>query len=483
MKLQQGIHGNWASRWTFIFAATGAAVGLANIWKFPYIAGENGGGAFVLVYLFCVGLIGIPIMIAEALIGRRGRMSPINSMLYVATESNVSSGWSVVGGLGLLAGLCILSFYSVIAGWALHYWYLAFNDEFYQITAKASGFLFEELLSRPAELIAWHSAFILLAVAIVAAGVVKGLGRAVMVIMPLFFVLLAVLLFYSVSNGAFAASWQFLLSFDSSSLEWSSILVALGHAFFTLSIGMGAIMAYGAYIPHKPLVDSNVVSKAASDVGENHHQPRGHPKKLSIARMVLTIAALDTIVAIAVSLIIFSVVFSSPELQASGGPGLLFVSLPVALGGMEGGYIMALLFFGVIVLVALSSAIAILEPTVAWLVEKRPYSRGKIALCVGFFAWFVGLGTVFSFNEWKQSTMLEMTFFDSLNFLTSNIVLPLAGLCIAIFVGWRMRPLHIIDEVGPIDQGPYKYWLRTLRVVSPVLLLIVFVMGLLDKFL
>jgi len=451
MNVQQKVNGVWGSRWVFILAATGSAVGLGNIWKFPYITGENGGGAFVLVYLACIALIGVPIMIAEVMLGRRGRMSPINSMLLLARESNASQWWASVGWFGTLAGIFILSFYSVIAGWALQYMSLSAGGEFNQITGEASGAAFSGLLADVGSLVTWHTVFMVLTLLIVMAGVVKGLGKAISVIMPLLLILLLVMLGYSITEGNFAAGWDFLFAFDASKLEWNSVLVALGHAFFTLSLGMGAIMAYGSYMPEE---------------------------KVSIGNTVIIIAVLDTLIALIAGLVIFPIVFANPAIEPGAGPGLLFVSLPVAFGNMAGGQLFGFMFFALVALAALSSAISIIEPTVAWLVESRMASRIKATLGLGFAIWFVGLGTVFSFNHWADYTLFGKTFFDSLDYLTANVMLPLGGLLIAIFVGWFMNAGAIVEELGPIDQGGYKYWLRILRYVSPVLLAIVFVMSL-----
>lgn len=449
------VNGVWHARWVFILAATGSAVGLGNIWKFPYITGENGGGAFVLVYLVCIALIGIPIMMAEVLLGRRGRMSPINAMLHLSKESNASPLWAGIGWSGVLAGILILSFYSVIAGWSLHYIVLSATGELDQISGAGSGALFGELLGNVGALIGWHSLFLLITIAIVAAGVIKGLGRAVSVLMPLLFVLLLILLVFSIQQGDFAAGWNFLFAFDASNLKWSSVLDALGHAFFTLSLGMGAMMAYGAYMPEQ---------------------------RAPLSHMVLTVAVLDTLVALVAGLVIFPIVFANPGIEPGSGPGLLFVSLPVAFGGMLGGQLIATLFFLLVSVAALSSAISLIEPTVAWLVENKGYARYKIVIVLGLLIWFVGLGTVLSFNEWAEIKAFGMTFFDTLDFLTANIMLPLGGLFIALFVGYKMRASVLIEEVGAIDQGPYKWWLRILRFVSPLLVLIVFVMSLWDKF-
>jgi NSS family neurotransmitter:Na+ symporter len=334
--LKQGINGQWRNRWTFILAAAGSAVGLGNIWKFPYITGENGGGAFVLVYLACIALIGIPIMIAEVMLGRRGRMSPINAMLYLSRESGVSHWWSGIGWSGVLAGILILSFYSVVAGWALHYFILAAGGEFHQIDAETSGGLFGELLASIGTLTIWHTLFLLMTLGIVAAGVVKGLGVAVRYLMPLLFLLMVVLVLYSASVGDFSRAFHFLFDFNSGALKWDGVLAALGHAFFTLSLGMGAIMAYGAYLP-----------KTSGEGG----QP------ISLGKTVLIIAFLDTLVALMAGLVIFPIVFANASLEPSAGPGLLFVSLPIAFGGMAAGSFFAAVFFFLVFISALSSAI------------------------------------------------------------------------------------------------------------------------------
>ncbi len=454
LSIQQGVNGRWRSRWTFIFAAAGSAVGLGNIWKFPYIVGENGGGAFVLVYLACIMAIGIPIMMAEVMLGRRARLSPINAMLHLSRESKVSHWWSGVGWSGVLAGILILSFYSVVAGWAFHYLMLAMSGDFYQIEAQSSGALFSGLLSNIPALISWHTLFLLITLGIVAGGVVKGLGTAARYMMPVLLLLLMVLVIYSAAVGDFASALSFLFNFNTQALQWNSVSVALGHAFFTLSLGMGAIMAYGAYLPDT---------------------------KISIGRTVLVIGILDTFVAIMAGLVIFPIVFANASVEPSAGPGLLFVSLPIAFGGMTAGSFFAALFFFLVVIAALSSGISMIEPTVSWLVETKGISRLKITALLGVAVWLVGLGTVFSFNVWSDVTLFGSTFFDALDFLTANIMLPLGGLFIAIFVGWVMKPSFVAEEIGDIRRGLYRCWYFILRYVSPVLLGLVFCITLFNK--
>ena len=453
MELERGLNGRWINRWTFVLAAAGSAVGLGNIWKFPYIAGENGGGVFVLVYLACIALVGVPIMLAEAMLGRRGRMSPINTMTYLAGESGVSKWWAGIGWSGIVAGILILSFYSVVTGWAFHYFFLAVTDTFSQIDAPSAGALFGGLLADPMKLMAWHTVFLLMTLVIVCAGVVKGLGVAGLM-MPLLLLLLIVLFIYSATVGDLTQATHFSFDFNPQDFTWSSVLVALGHAFFTLSLGMGAIMAYGAYLPEKTP---------------------------SLGKMVATIAVMDTVVAILAGLVIFPIVFANPSIEPGAGPGLLFISLPVAFGGMPLGSLFATVFFFLIFIAALSSSISMIEPTVAWLVERKAWSRVKITAILGVLVWLLGLGTVFSFNIWKEATLWGRNFFDTLDFITANLMLPLGGLCIAIFVGWMMKKAFIEEEVGDIRHGIYHGWMVVLRYVSPLLLLIVFVMTLIDK--
>lgn len=449
MAEQKSIHGLWRNHWLFILAATGSAVGLGNIWKFPYITGENGGGAFVLVYLICIALIGIPVMIAEATLGRMGRQSPINTMQALVKDQGANRLWKGIGWMGALAGFLILSFYSVIAGWALAYVFRMGGGVFDGATAESVGETFGALVSNPEVLFAWHTVFMVLTIAIVARGVNKGLEKAISILMPLLFVILIILLGYSLNTEGFAAGFDFLFSFDFSKITSESIITALGHAFFTLSLGMGAIMAYGAYMP------SNV----------------------SVGKTVLTVAVLDTIIALVAGLVIFPIVFSN-GLEAGAGPGLLFQTLPLAFSQMPGGTLFGTMFFILVVFAALSSAISLGEPVVAWAVEKQGISRAKAAIIIGIITWILGIGTVLSFNVWSEYTLFGKTFFDTLDFLTANIMLPLGGLLIAIFAGWIMREKDVANAVRMESPVIYKIWRFILKFIAPVAVTIVLINGL-----
>lgn len=454
MNSKRGIHGAWSSRWTFILAATGSAVGLGNIWKFPYIAGENGGGAFVLVYLLCILMVGIPIMVAEVMLGRCGRHSPINTMRYLTEKAGLHGAWNAIGWLGVVAGLMILSYYAVIAGWALHYIGHMASGTFQGVSAEKAGSIFNTLLADRNTLIFWQTIFLLLTVTVVIGGVTKGLGVAVRVLMPLLFVLLVLLLVFGYQQGDFARGFSFLFSFNYKALTWEGVLEALGHAFFTLSLGMGAIMAYGAYMPE-------------------------HAR---IGRTVVAVGFLDTLIALVAGLAIFPIVFANPTIEPGSGPGLMFVSLPVAFGNMPGGLLFGSVFFVLVTLAAWSSAFSLIEPAVAYLVESRNFHRITANLLLGLLAWVVGLGSVLSFNVWSESRIAGFNFFEFMDFLTSSVMLPLTGLFIAIFVGWIMRPQSVRDELSDESDRVFWLWRIIVRYVSPLAVLVVFVMGIYKTF-
>lgn len=446
----------WASRWVFILAATGSAVGLGNIWKFPYITGEYGGGAFVLMYLLIILLVGIPVMVAEVLMGRRGGMSPINTMKKLAGQAEVSSRWKWLGYLGALAGFLILTFYSVIAGWALYY-VVAMPTQLAGADAATVSATFDGLLASPLIMLGCHSLFMLMTAGVVLQGVHRGLQRAAQIMMPALFVMLLVLLGYAASSGGFDQAWAFMFSVDFSKLSADAVLVAMGHSFFTLSLGLGAIMAYGAYMPREAT------------------NRQGQKKPVSIGSTVLTIAFLDTLVAIVAGLCIFPVVFAN-GLEPGGGPGLLFKTLPLAFAQMPGGIWFGTLFFVLVLFAAWSSSISLLEPLVAWLVEAG-WSRAKATLALALAAWLIGIGSVLSFNVWSDATLFGKTVFDSLDFLTTNVMLPLGGLLIAIFAGWVMKDPHVRKELNMKNFRVYLGWRVAIRIIAPLAILAVFARG------
>ena len=453
------IHGQWSSRMAFLLAAAGSAIGLGNIWKFPYITGQNGGGAFVLTYLVCIALVGIPVMMAEIMLGRRGRQSPINTLRTLAVEEGGSRRWQYLGWGGVLAGFIILSYYSVIAGWALAYVFRAASGMFVAASPEQINAIFAALVADPERLLAWHTLFMAMTVIVVARGVRSGLERAVKFMMPALLIILLVLVGYAMNSGKFMDGYHYLFDADFSRLTGKGILIALGHAFFTLSLGMGAIMVYGSYLP----------------------------QQVSIGRATVAIAVLDTVVALLAGLAIFPLVFAS-GLSPGEGPGLVFKTLPIAFGHMPGGTLFGTLFFILLVFAAWTSSISLAEPAVAWLVENHHMTRVKAVTWSGIAAWLLGIASVLSFNRWSGFAPLAVvpgfetkTVFDLLDFLASNILLPLGGLLIALFAGWVMSRASSAEELALGNLG-YRIWRFVLRYVAPLAILLVFLnlLGVID---
>jgi NSS family neurotransmitter:Na+ symporter len=441
--MRKSIHGHWSSRWAFILAAAGSAIGLGNIWKFPYITGQNGGGTFVLVYLVTISVIAIPIMMAEVMLGRRGRQSPINTMRELAREAGTSRAWVVMGVAGIVAGFLILSYYSVIAGWALAYVFKTALGGFSGQDSATVGRMFADHIGSPWVLFFWHSVMMVMTMVVVSRGVRSGLEQAVRWMMPALFVLLLILVGYAMSSGGFTRGLEFL--FKPSAITPAGVLVAMGHAFFTLSLGMGAIMMYGSYMR----------------------------EDTSIAKTIVAVAVLDTLVALLAGIAIFPLVFAY-DLPPGAGPGLIFATLPIAFGAMPGGAFFGALFFVLLVFAAWTSTISLIEPAVAWLVENHGFTRIKAALAAGVATWLLGAVTVLSFNRWESYKFFGKTAFEVLDFLTANVMLPLGGLAIAVFTAWFMSRQVVRNEMAMEDRRLHALWYYLLKYVSPVGILIVF---------
>jgi NSS family neurotransmitter:Na+ symporter len=415
--------------------------------------GENGGGAFVLVYLLCIFLIGIPVMMAEVIIGKRGRSTPANALAHVAVESGHSSHWSLVGTIGVLAGFLILSFYAVIAGWAVAYVYFAGAGQFSAAAAipetnsDVIGALFTDLITSVPQLLIWTTAILVAAIYVISKGVKNGLETAITYLMPALFILLVGIMLYSAVVGDFAAAFTFMFHVDFSQLTIEGALVALGHAFFTLSLAMGIMMIYGAYLP----------------------------KGVSIVKTSITIAIADTVVALIAGLAIYPIVFAH-GLEPSAGPGLLFQSLPLAFGSMPFGDVVGVLFFIMIVFAAFTSVIALLESPTAYLVERQQVSRTKAAIIAGAGVWILSLCSIYSFSgaEWtKLSFGMGGDIFEFLDYVTANILLPLGGIFISIFAGWIIKP-EILKEELNLSAFSFSIVQVLLRFIAPLGILLVF---------
>ena len=438
------LHGHWSSRMAFVLAVTGSAVGLGNIWKFPYVVGQNGGGAFVLVYLLCVFLIGMPVMMSEILIGRRGRRNPVATMALLGEEEGHSRHWQWVGAMAVVAGIFVLSYYSVVAGWTLAYAQKSMFGVFVGATAAEVSGVFESFTGSWLRSSIVHTLFMGATIFVVARGVERGLEQAVKFMVPALLLLMLVLLGYAINSGSFGLGLAFMFNPNFAALTWDGVLAAMGQAFFTLSLGMGAVMAYGAYLPEETSITSTT------------------------AAVVLA----DTVFAVLAGLVVFTLVFAN-GLNPSEGPGLVFDTLPLAFGQMPGGVFFATIFFVLLSFAAWTSALGVMEPAVAWLVEHYNRTRVQAALMVGVVTWLIGLGTVLSFNVLEEFTFFKGTIYNNVDYMTSNVMLPLGGMFITGFAAWVMCRNSSADELGGAG-AIYKLWRFLARYVAPVAIAFIF---------
>ncbi|UCG74218.1 MAG: sodium-dependent transporter [Chromatiales bacterium] len=446
-------HQTWSSRTAFLLATIGAAVGLGNIWRFSFVAGENGGGAFVLIYLGFVIVIGIPIAMAELLLGRRGHASPVNTLRIVTREEQRSRGWVVIGWMSVVMPLLALSFYSVVASWSLEYIGRALLGLFESLDAERSSAVFAGLMASPLRLILWHTIFISLTTLVVARGVRRGLEVVAKLLMPGLFLILLIMVGYGMLTAEFGRAVEFLFQPDFSQVSVPMVLMALGQAFFSLSVGGGYLITYGAYLPGS----------------------------ISIPRACVAICLADSGVALLSGLAIFPIVFAY-GFPADGGPGLMFQSLPVAFGAMPGGQVVGALFFMLLAFAAFTSTVSMLEPTVAWLSEQRGWQRRWMAPVAGLLAWLLGIVVALSFNVWRDVRPLAVIplladkgIFDLLDFLIANLMLPTNALVMAIFVAWMMSRETVMGELGLSDSPAFRLWRFATRFVAPVAIFIVLV--------
>lgn len=438
---QPASRGGFATRLGFILAAAGSAVGLGNIWKFPYITGVYGGGAFVLVYLGCILLIGLPLMYAELIIGRRGGKDVFGALRSLTEKQGVAGKLMsyATGFLSIASGFLILSFYAVVAGWAIHFFCVSLGV----IPGATLGdkTVFAGVAGNAWLSSAWHTVFMLMTISVVMLGVHGGIERVCKILMPLLALILVGLLIYVGMTGGLNESLAFLFAPDFSKLTGEAVLEALGHAFFTLSLGMGAMITYGSYLK-----------------SEKH-----------VVRDGVSVAILDTVIALTAGAVIFAVVFSMGGLDVLGkdkaGPGLVFQSLPLLFAQMPGGTIVAVLFFGLLIFAAWSSAVSLLEVVVAYLVDERGMNRTTAAWLMGWAIWAVGLASAWS--------MKVLGFLDD---ITTMYMLPLGGLLIAIAAGWMLSKKDResgFSAFGNVGGALSKGWTFTIRYITPVLVAVV----------
>lgn len=444
--------GVWSSRWVFFLAATAGAIGLGNIWKFPFVMAENGGIAFIGLYLLCIAFMGVPMMLSEVAIGHIGKANPVQALKNTASRSNASKSWSLIGYLGLFAGLSIFVLLCVVGAWTISYLFEMYQGGFSDIGRTDAIAVFAEIRADADQLFLYQSGFVATVVVILMLGVNRGLARSLIYLVPMSVIVLLFLLYYSINSRFFEQSIAYLISFDASKISLSSFLLAFEHAFYTLSIGMGSLMVFGAYLP----------------------------KKRGVGAIVFSVAIVDIIVSVLVGLVIMPSLLLTHTAPGSGYD-LLFVSLPIAYGDMVNGQLIGVMFFIFVILTALSSALVLLEPSIMWCSQRFKTGRAAAALLVGFVAWLIGLASLDHWSFISDYTGFEYKLFDVLNLITAKFILPLAGLLVAIYAGWVLKPALVRDEIVSFGIGWLYLWYFLIRFIVPSLFVFVLVLNQFDE--
>ncbi|MDJ1464601.1 sodium-dependent transporter [Nitratireductor sp. GZWM139] len=437
---------HWTSRMGFILAAAGSAVGLGNIWRFPYITGENGGGAFLLIYLAMVFSIGLSLLVAELIIGRSTQLDPAGAFKKLA-----GGAWPLVGYMGILTAFLILSFYCVIAGWTLAYTVKSITGSILVSDLDQVGSTFNAFITDPLEPVYYTAVFIALTVFVALGGVASGIERAARFLMPALFLILLVLVFRSLTLEGAGEGLAFFLKPDFSKVTWDTLLAALGQAFFSLSLGMGAMITYGSYL--------------------NRHD--------DIATSAVAVTLLDAAVAVLAGLVILPAVFAFGA-TPSAGPGLTFITLPSIFAQMPFGALFSALFFFLLAIAALTSAVALLEVVIVYFVDEGEANRRKVALIIGVVTFALAVPASLSLGIWSGYTIGGKSLLDALDFFTNNITMPLGGLLVAIFVGWTLRRTAVAELVDGSAIAPVlvNAWHFIIRYVAPLAIVLILVNGL-----
>lgn len=428
---------NWGSRAGFIMAAAGSAVGLGNIWKFPYITGENGGGAFLLIYLGCIVVFGLSLVLAELLIGRMAQRTPVAAFREVAGR-----GWSLVGGLGVLTAFVILSFYIVVAGWTIAYMLFELNGSLASADSEALKHVFNTLVGGTWQPIIYAALFMAINVIVVIGGIGKGIERASKLLMPALFVILVILVVRSVTLPGAGAGIDFFLNPDFSKVTGDTLTAAIGQAFFSLSLGMGTMLTYGSYLP----------------------------KERNLPTDALAVVGLDTLIAVLAGLMVIPAMFAAGIEPGSGGAGTTFMVLPAVFNAMPGGALFGFAFFLLLAVAALTSSVSLLETVVCYFVDEFRMSRISATLASGLACFALAIPSSLSFGLLSGQTFFGKSFFDLLDYLTSSIALPIGGLLTALCLGWVMGPRAItaISNDGRLAVPWAGVWLFILRFVAPI---------------
>lgn len=434
----------WTSNIGFIMACIGAAVGLGNIWKFPYMTGTQGGGAFVLIYLASIFAIATPIAAAELLIGRSGQSDAVSSVRKLARDNQRGEWLGWVGGIAVLGAFTLLTFYAVIAGWVSAYIISAASGSLSSLDAQSSGAHFSALLAEPGKMIAHQILFLLLLGLILVRKLSSGLERANLVLMPSLIFMLIAIAIYGAIIGDLSAALGFLFTPDFSKITPQVIQSAIGHGFFSVGVGAAMLITYGAYVD----------------------------KKIDLGKTAILIALADTVIALLAGIGIFSIVFGQ-SLDAAAGPGLIFTTLPLAFAQIPAGGWVALVFFFLVYFAALTSGLSLAEVIIRWAENRFSWSRPRATIIMMGLTFVVGLATVFSFNIWQDVRLSDVghladkTLFDVKDYLVTAYIMPLGGLGAIMFAGWALPQAAAREALGSRELL-FKLWLGASRFVAPI---------------
>jgi NSS family neurotransmitter:Na+ symporter len=429
---------NFSSKLAVVAAAAGSAVGLGNIWRFPYELGQYGGAAFLVIYLFFVVVIGMPIMMSEFVIGRMGQSDTVGSFKKLAPKGK----WWLIGVMGVLTSFLIMGFYSVVAGWTMEYIYQAVANQFLNKDTATLTQVFLNFSTDTWRPIIWLVLFMIISAGIIVLGVKDGIEKSTKFLMPLLVVIIVALGIRAITLPGGADGLRFLFQPDFSKITSGVVLSAMGQAFFSLSLGMGCMITYGSYISKK-----------------NH-----------LSHTVVEVTMMDTLIAVLASIAIFPAVFSL-GINPGYGPELVFITLPNVFANMPGGYFWSILFFILLCVAALTSAISLMEVIVAYLVEEIKIKRLTATIWVTVIILFFGVLASLSFGIWKEVKIFNMGFFDLFDNITSKIFMPLGGLLISIFMGWVLSKKRIKDELSSQGKFPVRYfnaYIFLVKYITPI---------------
>ena len=449
----------WSSWRGFLLSAIGFSVGLGNIWRFPYVAGENGGSAFIIIYLVCAFAIGWPLLVSELAIGRLGRSDPPGSYRAVARSSGLSTAWGLAGTLAILCVFAVLSFYTVLTGWTFDYFLRGLSGAFEDMDAAASSAMFAELMSSPWRLLFWHTVVNVLIVAIIRRGVQQGIERAANILMPILFVTLLLMASYSLVAGDTAAAIAFLMKPDFAAVTPKTVMIAVGQAFFSISVAMATMITFGAYLP----------------------------RKVSIPQSATIIIFADTGVAMLAGLVVFPLVFAY-GLAPAEGAGLIFQTLPIAFGQMPGGQLFGVVLFLLLMVAGLSSCLGGAEAAVSWVDKRWKVPRKRGILYFTGTIWMIGITVILSLGDWSDfyplafvPALAEETIFGIFEWLAANILLLIGATLTSVFFGWFVPRSIKLDGLGMRDGKLFFYVNAMLRFVVPPVMMIALVLGLLER--